>query len=43
MVMQVRDADTTRTVIVPDHSPVRVGTLLSIIRQSGLARGEFED
>ncbi len=30
------------TVIVPAHSPVKAGTLTSIIRQSGLGRGPFE-
>ncbi len=30
------------TVIVPAHSPVKTGTLSSIIRQSGLGRGPFE-
>ncbi len=30
------------TVIVPTHSPVKTGTLSSIIRQSGLGRGPFE-
>ncbi len=30
------------TVIVPAHSPVKTGTLVSIIRQSGLGRGPFE-
>ncbi|WP_419861527.1 type II toxin-antitoxin system HicA family toxin [Candidatus Palauibacter sp.] len=32
----------TVTVPVPNHREVRVGTLLSIIRQSGLARRNFE-
>jgi hypothetical protein len=31
--MQLRVEDTTRTVPVPDHSLVSVGTLLAIIRQ----------
>ena len=35
------DAGTT-TVPVPDHSELKIGTLLSIIRQSGLQRSEFE-
>ena len=42
VVMQRRDGESTRTVPVPDHSELRVGTLLSIIRQSGLARSLFE-
>lgn len=42
IVMQrVTDAETT-TVPVPDHNEVRIGTLRSIIRQSGVARSEFE-
>lgn len=32
----------TLTVPVPDHDPVRIGTLQSIIRQPGLPRSEFE-
>ncbi len=30
------------TVPVPDHAEIRIGTLLSIIRQSGLSRSFFE-
>jgi len=30
------------TVIVPDHKTVQIGTLTSIIRQSGLGRAPFE-
>ncbi len=30
------------TVPVPDHRELRIGTLLSIIRQSGLPRALFE-
>jgi predicted RNA binding protein YcfA (HicA-like mRNA interferase family) len=40
--MQKRSAETTVTVPVPDHAEIRVGTLLSIIRQSGLQRPLFE-
>ena len=32
----------TITVPVPDHEEIRIGTLQSIIRQSGVARSEFE-
>jgi predicted RNA binding protein YcfA (HicA-like mRNA interferase family) len=39
--MQRRTADGTTTVPVPDHSQLKTGTLLSIIRQSGLPRSEF--
>lgn len=42
MVMQRVTADGTTTVPVPDHKELRIGTLRSIIRQSGLARSEFE-
>jgi predicted RNA binding protein YcfA (HicA-like mRNA interferase family) len=42
VVMQRRTAQTTITVPVPDHAEVAIGTLLSIIRQSGVARSAFE-
>jgi predicted RNA binding protein YcfA (HicA-like mRNA interferase family) len=42
VVMQRRTAAGTTTVPVPDHHELRIGTLLSIIRQSGLQRSEFE-
>ena len=42
IVMQKAEADRTTTVPVPDHRELRVGTLLSIIRQSGLTRTLFE-
>jgi predicted RNA binding protein YcfA (HicA-like mRNA interferase family) len=42
IVMQKRTEDTTITVPVPDHDSVAIGTLLSIIRQSGLGRTPFE-
>lgn len=42
IVMQKRSADTTITVPVPNHDELRVGTLRSIIRQSGIPRAEFE-
>jgi predicted RNA binding protein YcfA (HicA-like mRNA interferase family) len=41
--MQLRFAGATRTVPVPDHRELRVGTLLAIIRQSGLPRALFEE
>lgn len=41
-VMQKQLADSTITVPVPNHSEIRVGTLQSIIRQSGVAKSEFE-
>lgn len=42
IVMQRRTATGTVTVPVPDHHEIRLGTLQSIIRQSGVARSEFE-
>lgn len=42
IVMQLKQPDTTITVPVPDHRELRVGTLQSIIRQSGLPKSEFE-
>ena len=42
IVMQRRGDKTTVTVPVPDHSEIKIGTLLSIIRQSGIPRTEFE-
>jgi predicted RNA binding protein YcfA (HicA-like mRNA interferase family) len=40
--MQKEIEDSTLTAIVPNHSPVKVGTLMSIIRQSQLPRSLFE-
>ncbi len=40
--MQRRTPAGTTTVPVPDHHELRIGTLLSIIRQSGLPRSVFE-
>jgi predicted RNA binding protein YcfA (HicA-like mRNA interferase family) len=42
IVMQRQGTDGTTTVPVPDHKEVRIGTLQSIIRQSGLPRSVFE-
>lgn len=42
VVIQKRLGDSTVTVPVPDHKEIRIGTLASIIRQSGLPRSEFE-
>lgn len=42
IVMQKHLPETTITVPVPDHKEIRTGTLLSIIRQSGLSRSDFE-
>ena len=43
VVMQRRTAAGTTTVPVPDHREVRIGTLRSVIRQSGLPRALFEE
>lgn len=42
IVMQLRLEWTTITVPVPDHRELRIGTLNSIIQQSGLPRAAFE-
>lgn len=42
IVMQRSAGGATTTVPVPDHREIRKGTLLSIIRQSGVPRSEFE-
>lgn len=42
IIMQKKERDTTTTVPVPDHKELRIGTLLGIIRQSGLPRELFE-
>ncbi len=42
IVMQKQLPDTTITVPVPSHTELRIGTLQSIIRQSGVPRSEFE-
>jgi predicted RNA binding protein YcfA (HicA-like mRNA interferase family) len=41
-ILQKRTAEGTVSVPVPLHDPVRRGTLLSIIRQSGLPKTLFE-
>jgi predicted RNA binding protein YcfA (HicA-like mRNA interferase family) len=42
IIMQKKTSGSTLTVPVPLHDPLRRGTLLSIIRQSGLLRALFE-
>lgn len=42
IIMQKRVGRTTVTVPVPDHDELKIGTLLGIIRQSGLPRDLFE-
>ena len=40
--MQSKEAEKTITVPVPNHTELRIGTLQSIIRQSGIPRNKFE-
>ena len=42
IVMQRRTDFGTVTVPIPDHSEIQIGTLQSIIRQSGVPRTAFE-
>ncbi|NTW67469.1 MAG: type II toxin-antitoxin system HicA family toxin [Nitrospirae bacterium] len=42
IVMQKQLPGTTVTVPVPNHPELHLGTLQSIIRQSGIPRSEFE-
>ncbi len=42
VVMQRVSEEGTTTVPVPNHNELRIGTLRSIIRQSGIPRAEFE-
>jgi len=42
IVMQKTLSQGSLTIPVPDHAEIRIGTLQSIIRQSGLPRSEFE-
>jgi len=42
IIMQKKEGVTTVTVPVPDHDELKMGTLLGIIRQSGLPRSLFE-
>ena len=41
IIMQKQVPGSTITVPVPDHKEIRIGTLMSIIRQSGLDRSLF--
>lgn len=43
IVMQKSTAETTYTAIVPNHREIGIGTLKSIIKQSGLQGGLFEE
>jgi predicted RNA binding protein YcfA (HicA-like mRNA interferase family) len=42
ILMQKQLEDTTITIPIPYHKELRIGTLQSIIRQSGLPRSAFE-
>jgi len=42
VIMQKKIEGATITVPVPDHKELKKGTLLSIIRQSGIDRNAFE-
>ncbi|MCE3004095.1 MAG: type II toxin-antitoxin system HicA family toxin [Xanthomonadaceae bacterium] len=42
IVMQIQVEGGTRTVVVPDHREVAIGTLASIARQAGIGREPFE-
>ncbi|MCL5992471.1 MAG: type II toxin-antitoxin system HicA family toxin [Bacteroidetes bacterium] len=42
IIMQKKMAESTVTIPVPNHKEIKIGTLLSIIRQSGLSRNLFE-
>ena len=43
IVMQRRTDTGSVTVPVPDHRELAIGTLMSIIRQSGIPRAQFEE
>jgi predicted RNA binding protein YcfA (HicA-like mRNA interferase family) len=42
IIMQKRRGNSTVTIPVPDHAEFKMGTLLGIIKQSGLPRSLFE-
>ena len=42
VIMQKAIENSTITVPVPLHSEIKIGTLMSIIRQSGISRSKFE-
>ena len=42
VLMHKQDERGTTTVPVPDHKELKIGTMQSIVRQSGLPRAEFE-
>ncbi|OGU16520.1 MAG: hypothetical protein A2X61_15610 [Ignavibacteria bacterium GWB2_35_12] len=42
IIMQKKMTESTITIPVPNHKEIKIGTLLSIIRLSGLQRNLFE-
>lgn len=42
IVMQSKTSEGITTVPIPNHKEIKIGTLRSIIRQSGLSKSEFE-
>jgi predicted RNA binding protein YcfA (HicA-like mRNA interferase family) len=42
VIMQRANGGSTTTIPLPDHAELRIGTLLSILRQSGVSRSDFE-
>ena len=43
VVMRKRTEESTTSVPIPQHKELRTGTLLGIIRQSGVSRALFEE
>jgi len=42
ILMQKKSGNSTITIPVPDHAELKIGTLLGIIKQSGLPKSLFE-
>jgi predicted RNA binding protein YcfA (HicA-like mRNA interferase family) len=42
IIMQKKLRNDTVTVPVPNHKEIKIGTLISIIRQSGISRNKFQ-
>jgi len=42
ILMQRKSTEGSVTIPIPNHQELRIGTLRSIIRQSGISRSEFE-
>jgi len=42
VIMQRQTTEGSTTIPVPNHKELKIGTLLSIIRQSGVLRSKFE-